>query len=145
FILVDTPPTFGPLLNSALNAADALIVPVDPGCFAMMGIKELLSEMEAIRQGTNPNLKVLGYLLTLVDRTRVATETWDGLIASFGEAVFETKIRRSVRLKEAPIFGRTVFQHSPNSLGAEDYTQLAAEVVQRLSTTCQVTTGHLSL
>jgi chromosome partitioning protein len=131
-ILLDTPPTLGPLMNSALNAADSLIVPVDSGYFAMMGIKELLSEVEEIKGGTNQKLRVLGYLLTLSDQTKIAAETWDGLVAGFGEEVFNTKIRRNVKLKEAPVFGRTIFHHAPNSTGAEDYLNLAAEVAERL-------------
>lgn len=131
-VLIDTPPTLGPLMNSALNAADSLIVPVDSSYFAMMGIKELLSEVGEIRQGTNQRLRILGYLLTMSDQTRISAETWDGLIAGFGEAVFETKIRRSVKLKEAPAYGRTVFHHAPESAGAEDYLALANEVVVRM-------------
>lgn len=131
-ILIDTPPTLGPLMNSALNAADGLIVPVDSGYFAMMGIKELLSEVTEIKHGVNSELKILGYLLTLSDQTRIAAEPWDGLIAGFGDLVFETKIRRNVKLKEAPVFGRTIFHHAPNSSGAEDYLSLACEVAARL-------------
>jgi len=131
-VLIDTPPTLGPLMNSALNAADSLIVPVDSSYFAMMGIKELLSEVGEIRQGTNQRLRILGYLLTMSDQTRISAETWDGLIAGFGEAVFETRIRRSVKLKEAPAYGRTVFHHAPESAGAEDYLALANEVVVRM-------------
>src|SRR5690606_21916544 len=95
-IVIDTPPTLGPLMNSSLNAADSLIVPVDSSFFAMMGIKELLAEVEVIRQGTNSRLRVLGYLLTMADQTRISAETWDGLVNGFGEEVFETKIRKSV-------------------------------------------------
>jgi chromosome partitioning protein len=131
-ILLDTPPTTGPLMNSALNAADSLIIPVDSGFFAMMGIKELLSEVEEIKQGTNAGLRVLGYLLTLSDQTKIAAETWDGLVAGFGDQVFETKIRRNTKLKEAPVFGRTIFHHAPKSTGAEDYLNLATEVSTRL-------------
>lgn len=131
-IIIDTPPTLGPLMNSALNAADSLIVPVDSSYFAMMGIKELLSEVGEIRQGTNQRLQVLGYLLTMSDQTRIAAETWDGLIAGFGEAVFETKIRRSVKLREAPAYGRTIFHHAPESAGAEDYLNLSKEVASRI-------------
>jgi len=134
-ILIDTPPTFGPLMNSALNAADMLVIPVDCGYFAMLGIKELLSEMEAIREGTNPNLKVLGYLLTLWDRTRIASETLDGLVSSFGDTVFEARIRRCVKLKEAPVLGKTIFQYAPTSAAAEDYFAFAQEVESRLFTT----------
>ncbi len=131
-ILLDTPPTFGPLMNSALNAATGLIVPVDCGYFAMMGIKELLAEIEEIQAGTNPNISVLGYLLTLSDHTKIAAETLDGLVAGFGELVFETKIRRSVKLREAPVLGRTIFHHAPESSAAQDYLQLSGEVGHRL-------------
>jgi chromosome partitioning protein len=131
-IIVDTPPTFGPLMNSALNAASHLIVPVDSGYFAMMGIRELATEIEEIRGGTNPGLQILGYLLTLVDPTNMSGQTWDALVASFGEQVFESKIRRSVKLREAPALGKTIFHHAPESAGARDYLGLADEVITRL-------------
>lgn len=131
-IIIDTPPTFGPLMNSALNAADRLIVPVDSGYFALMGIKELLAEVEEIQRGTNPRLEILGYLLTLTDPTNIASQTWDTLVANFGEIVFESRIRRSVKLREAPALGKTIFHHAPDSAGARDYLGLAQEVMQRL-------------
>jgi chromosome partitioning protein len=132
-IIIDTPPTFGPLMNSALNAANRLIVPVDSSYFALMGIRELLAEVEEIQRGTNPQLDVLGYLLTLVDPTNIANQTWDTLIGNFGDRVFETKIRRSVKLREAPALGKTIFHHAPDSVGARDYTGLANEVMDRLA------------
>ena len=131
-IVIDTPPTFGPLMNSALNAATRLIVPVDSGYFALMGIKELLAEIEEIQRGTNPGLQTLGYLLTLIDPTNIANQTWDTLVENFGELVFETKIRRSVKLREAPALGKTIFHHAPDSAGARDYLGLANEVIERL-------------
>lgn len=143
FILIDTPPTFGPLMNSALNAADQLIVPVDSGYFALMGIKELLAEVEEIKAGTNSNLSVLGYLMTLVDATNIANQTLETLINHFGDLVFKTKIRRSVKLREAPALGKTIFHHSPDSKGAEDYLALAQEVLDR--TDAQQTQSHSTL
>lgn len=131
-IVIDTPPTFGPLMNSALNAASQLIVPVDSSYFALMGIKELHAEMDEIQRGTNPRLKVLGYLLTLVDPTNIANQTWSTLVSNFGETVFETKIKRSVKLREAPALGKTIFHHAPESTGARDYLGLANEVMARL-------------
>lgn len=132
-ILIDTPPTFGPLMNSALNASDQLIIPVDSGYFALMGIKELLAEAEAIREGTNPDLNVLGYLLTMADNTRMTQETWDGLTESFKDKVFQTKIRRSVKLRESPAIGKTIFHHDPDGVGSEDYLSFSQEVATRLS------------
>ncbi len=131
YILIDTPPTFGPLMNTALNAADSVLIPVDSGFFALMGIKELLSEIEEIKHGTNPNLRVFGYLLTLADSTKMTQETWDGLLSAFHGEVFATKIRRSVKLREAPALGRTIFHHDPNGAGAEDYVSLSKEVIER--------------
>lgn len=131
-IVIDTPPTFGPLMNSALNAADRLIVPVDSSYFALMGIRELMTEVEEIQRGTNPALRILGYLLTLTDPTNIASQTWDTLIGNFGDEVFETRIRRSVKLKEAPALGKTIFHHAPESAGARDYLGLVEEVMQRL-------------
>lgn len=132
-ILIDTPPTFGPLMNSALNAASRLIVPVDSSYFALMGIKELQAEIEEIKRGTNPKLEVMGYLLTLVDPTNISNQTRDTLIGNFGERVFETPIRRSVKLREAPALGKTIFHHAPDSAGARDYLGLANEVMARMS------------
>jgi len=97
-----------------------------------MGIKELHAEVEEIKRGTNPKLQVLGYLLTLVDPTNIANQTWETLVSSFGDLVFETKIRRSVKLKEAPALGKTIFHHAPESAGARDYYGLAEEVMTRL-------------
>lgn len=144
-IIVDTPPTFGPLMNSALNAADQLIIPVDSSYFALMGIKEMLTEIEEIRLGTNSGLKILGYLLTLVDPTNIAAQTLDALVGHFGDAVFETRIRRSVKLKEAPALGKTVFHHAPASTGAADYLALANEVIERLGICVAAESPSLSL
>jgi chromosome partitioning protein len=118
-------------MNTALNAASQLLVPVDSGYFALMGIKELLAEMTEIQQGTNPKLQVLGYLLTLADPTRMTEETWDGLVGAFGDQVFDTRIRRSVKLREAPALGRTIFHHDPDGAGAQDYLALSEEVLER--------------
>ncbi len=131
-IVIDTPPTIGPLMNSALNAASHLVIPVDSSYFALMGIKELLSEVEAIKDGTNPSLAVLGYLLTLADPTNITGQAFDSLMGNFGEQVFETRIRRSVKLREAPALGKTIFHHAPESAGARDYLSLTNEVMSRL-------------
>lgn len=131
-IILDVPPTFGPLMNSALNASDSLVIPVDSGFFGMTGIKDMLAEIEEIKLGTNPKLEILGLLLTLTDQTRLSAEVFDELVASFGEKVFTSKIRRNVKLKEAPALGKTIFHHAPNSAGAEDYLALAEEVESRI-------------
>ena len=131
-VILDTSPTFGPLMNSALNAAQKLIVPVDSNYFAMLGITDLLAEIEEIQQGTNPGLEVMGYLLTMRDQTNITKEVWAGLVGGFGDRVFKSTIRRSVKIKEAAALGRTVFQHASDSPAADDYMKLAKEVLGAL-------------
>lgn len=133
FILIDNAPGFGPLMNSAFNACDSVLLPVDSSFYGLTGLKKLQAELETIREGYNPRIHVLGYLLTLYDGTRMAEEIHGELVSVFAEAVFDTRIRRSVRLREAPAMGRTIFQHAPGSSGAEDYLRLAQEVLLRTS------------
>ncbi len=132
FILIDNAPGFGPLMNSALNAADFVLVPVDSSFYGLAGLQKLLGELEVIREGLNPGISILGLFATLFDSTRMAEEILDELVSSFGELVFETKIRRSVKLREAPAFGRTIFQHAPGGAGAHDYLCLTQEILARI-------------
>jgi len=132
FILIDNAPGFGPLMNSALNATDSVLVPVDSSFFGLAGIQKLLMEIEIIREGYNPGLSILGYVMTMFDSTRMSEEIRDELVSAFGEAVFETPVRRSVKLREAPALGRTIFQHAPGSSAAEDYLRLTQELLARL-------------
>jgi chromosome partitioning protein len=132
YILIDTAPGFGSLMKSALNAAEYVLVPVDSSFFGLAGIQKLLGEMELIREGYNPGLKLLGLFTTLFDATNLSEEIFNELRESFGEVVFNAKIRRSVRLREAPALGRTIFQHAPGSSGAEDYLALSQELSRRV-------------
>jgi chromosome partitioning protein len=134
-ILIDNAPGFGPLMNSALNAADYLLVPVDSSFYGLTGLQKLLGEMQLIREGYNPRLEILGLFLTLFDSTRMSDEILEELRASFGGQLLATKIRRSVKLREAPAFGKTIFQHAPGSSGAEDYFALSQEILAKLSAT----------
>jgi len=133
FILIDNAPGFGPLMNSALNAADFVLVPVDSSFFGLTGLQKLLGEMQLIQEGYNPELEILGLFLTLFDATRMSEEILEELRASFAEKLLATRIRRSVKLREAPAFGRTIFQHAPGSSGAEDYFALSQEILARMS------------
>lgn len=144
-IIIDTPPTFGPLMNSALNASNYILVPVDSGYFSLIGIKELLAEIEEIKAGTNPKLSILGYLQTLADPTNIAHETRDALQGNFGDLLFEARIRRSVKLKESPALGKTIFHHAPDSAGAKDYWSLSEEVLSRLEGVCSAAPTRLKL
>jgi chromosome partitioning protein len=136
-IVIDSCPGLGPLLNSTLNAADHLIIPVDPGFYGYMGIQELHREIEEIQSGTNPALSILGVLLTLSERTVIAREAYDALVSQFSGLVFQSQIRRCVSLREAPASGQSVFAYAPRSNGSEDYSKLAFEVLGRLEATVQ--------
>jgi chromosome partitioning protein len=145
YILIDTAPGFGSLIKSALNAAEFVAVPVDSSFFGLAGIQKLLGEMELIREGYNPGLKLLGLFLTLFDSTKMSEEILEELLASFGAQVFDSKIRRSVRLREAPALGRTIFQHAPGSSGAEDYIKLSQELAARVAATRATSGANLRL
>lgn len=145
FILIDNAPGFGPLMNSALNAADSVLVPVDSSFFGLAGIQKLLAEIEVIREGYNPKLSILGFVLTLFDSTRMSEEILEELNAAFGGLVCHSRIRRSVKLREAPAFGRTIFQHAPGSTAAEDYLNLTRELLVRLEGKSELAEPRLQL
>lgn len=132
YIVIDTPPQIKTLVDAALNAVDGLIVPVDSNYFAAEGIRGLLSTIEEIRDGANPNLKILGILVTVSDDTLMSAGIEENLRENFGGLVFETVIRRSVKLREAPALGRTIFHHAPNGSSAKEYLALAKEVIARV-------------
>jgi chromosome partitioning protein len=132
--LIDSCPGLGILLNSTLNASSALIIPVDTGFYGYMGVQELFKEIEEIRIGTNAGLHILGFVLTMCDRTLITKETLDALKNRFGDQVFRTTIRRCVSLRESPAVGKSIFDYAPKSNGAEDYKALADEAILRLAT-----------
>jgi len=134
-IIIDSAPSYGRLLNSVLNAAEHLVIPVDCNYFSLMGVQELHGVIEEIREGTNASLNVLGYVMTMVDRTIIATQTSEAVKASFGSeagGLFATQIRRAVALREAPMIGKTIFEYDPKSPSAEEHRRLSVEVLDRL-------------
>ena len=133
FIIIDTPPTLGLITVNALVASDYLIVPIQPSYFALEGTDDLLDTVEKVRARPNPNLKVLGVLITLLDkRTTLAKDIHEQIRQVFGEKVFETVISKSVRLEESPAFKESIFTFAPNSSGAVEYTRLCEEVMRRV-------------
>jgi chromosome partitioning protein len=132
FVLLDCPPSLGPLTINALVAADRVIVPVQTEYFALEGLAGLLDTLGLIRRELNPRLTVAGMLLTMHDgRTRLAQDVEREIRSHFPDLVFETVIPRNVRVGEAPSFGRPVIHHDPRSAGAEAYFALAKEVAAR--------------
>jgi chromosome partitioning protein len=132
FVLLDCPPSLGPLTVNALVAADRVIVPVQAEYFALEGLAGLLDTLSLIQRELNPRLTVAGMLLTMHDgRTRLAQDVEREVREHFPALVFDTVIPRNVRLGEAPSYGRPVIHHDPHCAGSEAYFELAKEVAAR--------------
>jgi chromosome partitioning protein len=132
FILLDCPPSLGPLTVNALVAADRVIVPVQAEYFALEGLAGLLDTLSLVQRELNPWLTVAGMLLTMHDgRTRLAQDVEREVREHFPELVFDTVIPRNVRIGEAPSFGKPVIHHDPHCAGADAYFELAKEVAAR--------------
>jgi len=132
YILLDCPPSLGPLTVSALVAADRVIVPVQTEYFALEGLAGLLETLALVQRELNPRLTVAGMLLTMHDsRTRLGRDVEREVREHFPGLVFSTVIPRNVRVGEAPSHGLPVTHHDPHSAGAEAYFQLAREVAER--------------
>jgi chromosome partitioning protein len=133
FIVIDTPPALGILTVNALVASTHLIVPIQAAYFAIEGTDDLLETYARIRSRPNPDLKVLGVVITLFDkRTNISRDTHEQIRAVFGNALFKTRISKNVRLEESPAYKETIFSYAPKSSGAEEYKKLAQEVLQRV-------------
>jgi chromosome partitioning protein len=129
YLLLDCPPSLGPLTLTALVAADSVIVPVQTEYFALEGLAALLETVSLVQRELNPRLTVAGMLLTMHDsRTRLAQDVEREVREHFPGLVFETVIPRNVRVGEAPSHGLPVTHHDPCSVGAAAYFALAKEV-----------------
>lgn len=132
FILIDCPPSLGLLTLNAMAAAHSLIVPIQCEYFALEGLSKLLETYELVKENLNPELNILGFLLTMYDsRTRLSHEVSEEVRKYFKEKVFKTVIPRSVRISEAPGFSKPIQEFAPNSKGAIAYNELAKEVIER--------------
>jgi chromosome partitioning protein len=133
YIVMDTPPALGILTVNALVASTHLLVPIQAAYFAIEGTDDLLETYGRIRSRPNPDLKVLGVVITLFDkRTNISRDTHEQIRSVFGEALFKTRISKNVRLEESPAYKETIFTFAPKSTGAEEYRKLAQEVLQRV-------------
>jgi chromosome partitioning protein len=140
YLLIDCPPSLGILTLNALVAVDEVFIPLQPHFLALHGLSKLLETINLVSTRLNPRLKISGVVLCMYDvNQRLATEVSanvDEFLRSSqdqskpwsGAKTFQTRIRRNVRLAEAPSFGQSIFQYSPESHGAEDYRRLAEEV-----------------
>jgi len=132
FVLYDCPPSLGLLTINALVAADSTIVPVQCEYLALEGLNSLMRAINLIKQGLNPGLRVGGIVLTMTDfRSNLAKEVADEVKQFFKGMVFDTTIPRSIRLAEAPSFGKPICLYDPHSTGALSYQLLAQEVISK--------------
>jgi chromosome partitioning protein len=130
FVLVDCPPALDLLTLNALIASDAVLVPIQCEFFALEGISELMDTVDRIRAAFLHPLEIEGILLTMFDdRTNLTRQVANDLKEFFGDQVFATVIPRSIRLAEAPSFGKPIIAYDPRSRGAESYIQLAKEIL----------------
>jgi chromosome partitioning protein len=136
YVLVDCPPALDLLTLNALVASDSVLIPIQCEFFALEGISQLMDTIDRVRQAFNARLQVEGVLLTMYDdRTNLTRQVEADLREFFGAQVFRTVIPRSIRLAEAPSFGKTILAYDPHSRGAEGYIQLAKEVMAHEQTT----------
>jgi len=131
-IVIDCPPTLGLLTVNALVAATHLLIPIQSSYFALEGTDDLLETVEKVRGRANPDLRLLGVLITMHDRrTSLARDIRNQIQKVFGEKVFRTVITKSVRLEESPAYRESIFTFAPGSSGATEYYSLCEEVMDR--------------
>ena len=145
YLFVDCPPSLGILTLNALAAVDEVFIPLQPHFLALHGLSKLLQTIEIVTRRLNPRLRLSGVVLCMFESgTRLASEVCRDVDEFFAQnregqspwsaaQPFQTRIRRNVRLAEAPSFGQSIFQYAPGSNGAEDYRLLALEVLDQLS------------
>lgn len=133
YVVIDCPPTLGLLTVNALVAATHLLIPIQSSYFALEGTDDLLETVEKVRARANPNLQILGAVITMHDRrTALARDIRSQIHKVFGEKVFKTLITKSVRLEESPAYKESIFSFAPESSGATEYYSLSEEVIERV-------------
>jgi chromosome partitioning protein len=132
FILIDTPPSLGLLTINAFVAADAVIVPVQCEYLSLRGLVQLENTLAMVRENLNPKVGIEGILPTMYDQRLLhSKEAVDILVENFGDIVFKTRIRKTIRFAEAPVKGESVLKYDPKGEAAEMYRDLAKEVLGR--------------
>jgi chromosome partitioning protein len=133
FVVIDTPPTLGVITVNALVAASHVLVPIQSSYFALEGTDDLLETIDKIKARANPQLQILGAVITMYDkRTVLAKDIHEQIQRVFGDKLFETVITKSVRLEESPAYRESIFTFAPRSSGAYEYYKLSEEVLSRV-------------
>ena len=133
YIFIDTPPTLGMITVNALVASTHVLVPIQSSYFALEGTDDLLETIEKIKARPNPNLQLLGVVITMHDRrTTLARDIHQQIGQVFGERLFNTVITKSIRLEESPAYKESIFTFAPKSSGAMEYYSLSEEILSRV-------------
>ncbi|MBV9452531.1 MAG: ParA family protein [Rubrobacter sp.] len=133
FTVIDSPPSLGPLMISALVASDHFIIPIQAQIFSLHGIKQLMDTVRKVRERLGSDVALLGALLTMVDwRTKLSRRVTRRIEETFEEKMFKSRIRTNTRLAEAPEYGEPILAFDAKSRGAEDYRNLTEEVCTRV-------------
>jgi len=132
YVLLDCPPSLGLLNLNALTAADSLLIPIQSEYYALEGLSAILETMTLVQKSLNPMLQLEGILITMFDsRNRLSHQVVEDIRAHFPDKLFNTIIRRNVRLSESPSYGKPICLYDPTSTGAQDYRDLAKELISR--------------
>jgi len=132
YILIDCPPALGLLTINAFTASDSILIPVQAEFYALEGLAQLLGTMDLVRKHFNSSLKIEGVLITMYNRTtNLGAEVVDDVRTYFKEKVYDTIIRRNITLAEAPSAGQSIVDYDAKSIGAQEYMELAKEVLAR--------------
>jgi chromosome partitioning protein len=133
YIFIDTPPTLGMITVNALVASTHVLVPIQSSYFALEGTDDLLETIEKIKARPNPNLQLLGVVITMHDkRTTLARDIHHQIGEVFGDRLFNTVITKSIRLEESPAYKESIFTFAPKSSGAMEYYSLSEEILSRV-------------
>ena len=133
-ILIDCPPSLGILTINGLVASDKILIPVQAEYYALEGLGQLLETVNLVKENLKPDLDILGAVLTMYDsRVGLSNAVLEELYRYFPNKIFRSVIPRSVRLAEAPSFGKTIFEYEPNGKAAKAYERLAREFLELLS------------
>jgi len=128
FIIIDTPPSLSLITINSLVAADKVLIPVQAEYFALEGLGQLCKTIDLVRSNLQPNLTILGALVTMYDRrSKLSLEVWQELYLHFPHSIFRTVIPRNIRLAEAPSYGKTILEYAPHSKGARAFRRLSKE------------------
>lgn len=132
YIIIDTPPTLGLITLNSLVAATHILIPIQSSYLCLEGTDDLLETIDKVKRVANPELRILGILITLHDkRTNISKDVVRRIRKVFGDLVFKTHISKSVKLEESPAYKESIFTYAPNSVGAYQYKKIAEEIIER--------------